>query len=79
MESQGNSKLDIAIKLAVAAATVYAYVTQAEAVKDMACEEVSSRKAQSLLGAHKLYSSLARFFGKQALRTEAAYWKAVER
>lgn len=29
-------------------------------------------------GAMNLYRNLAVFFGKQALRAEAAYWKAVQ-
>lgn len=75
---QGMSRIEVAIKVAVALATIYAYVSQTEAVKDMARGEVQTRKAQSLLGAHKLYSNLAAFFGKQAIRTEVAYWKAVQ-
>lgn len=34
-------------------------------------------EAVALHGAAELYRSLAVFFGKQALRAEANYWKAV--
>jgi hypothetical protein len=34
-------------------------------------------EAAAFHGAAELYRSLALFFGKQALRAEASYWKAV--
>lgn len=36
-----------------------------------------SAEAAAFHGAAELYRSLALFFGKQALRAEAQYWKAV--
>ena len=59
--------------IAVAAATVYVYLTQAEALKD----EQTNHKAQALLGASRFYGRLATFFGRQALRTEQEYYKVV--
>lgn len=77
MESESSKDwLDTLQKIAalgVAAATVYAYKAQADALK----AEQNNRKAQALLGASQFYGRLASFFGKQAVRTEAAYWKAV--
>lgn len=77
MEPTGNSRIEIAIKVAVAAATIYAYVSQTEAVKDMVDGHANMRKAQGLLGANRMYRHLAAFFGKQAIRTEQAYWKVI--
>lgn len=59
--------------IAVAAATVYVYVTQAEAIKG----EETNRRAEVLLGTAQLYGRLAAFFGRQALRAEKEYWKAI--
>jgi hypothetical protein len=77
MESSPNTDwLDTLQKvaaLAVAAATVYAYMAQADAMKS----ESENHRAQALLGASKFYGKIASFFGRQAMRTEQAYWKAV--
>lgn len=75
--AETTSKIEIVLKVAVAAATVYAYISQTETMKEMVEGQASLRKAQGLLGANRLYRSLAVFFGKQAIRTEQAYWKVI--
>jgi hypothetical protein len=59
--------------LAAAAASMYGARRAATAGASVPAE------AAAYHGAAELYRSLAVFFGKQALRAEAHYWKAVNR
>lgn len=63
----------VVLLLATAAAAASAYGARRSAV---AGSQVPP-EAVALHGAAQLYQSLALFFGRQALRAESHYWKAV--
>lgn len=63
----------VVLVLATAAAAVTAY----NARRAAAPGAVVPAEAVALHGAVEVYRSLALFFGRQALRAEASYWKAV--
>ena len=63
----------VVLVLAAAAAVVSAYGARKAAVAGAHVPP----EAVALHGAAQFYGSLAQFFGRQALRAESHYWKAV--
>lgn len=63
----------LVLVLATAAAAVTAYNARRAAVPGATVPA----EAVALHGAAELYGRLALYFGRQALRAEASYWKVV--
>ena len=66
-------KIEQLSAIAVAIATVWLYTQQAREQSN----DVPISRAAALRGATEFYGRTAAWFGRQALRTEHAYWETV--